>query len=76
LSNFGQNTGQVQVKFMRGRVLACVIAAAAIVAQVRKLGNVTICKGPLFRNRWKDCTIAFAVATGVANLNLPPGLFG
>ena len=55
-------------------VLAGVVATPTIVAEIGKLGKVTIQKGTMALQGWKHGTKAFAISTGVTDVGLAPGL--
>ena len=61
---------QVEGEFMRFRILAGIIAAAAIVAEIGELGDVAEREGALAVDCRKDGAEALAIAAGVADLDL------
>ena len=69
-SDFGQSRRDVQVELMRRGVLAGIIAAPAVVAEIGQLRQVAISKGLLPGHGWKNRAEPLAVAAGVADLDL------
>ena len=73
LPDIGQRLRQVQVELVRGGVLAGVVAAAAVVAEVRQLREVAVAEGALGVQCREHRTIALAIAAGIADLGLAAG---
>ena len=69
-----QGAGQIEGKFMRFGVLAGVISATAVVAQVCDLRDVRVREGPQPGDRWEGRAIAFAITARIADPQLPPRL--
>src|SRR5713101_5484768 len=59
---------------MRGRVLAGVIAAAAIMAKVREIAQIAGRELPPQFNRGKNSAISLAITAGVTDFYEAPGL--
>jgi len=74
LAHLGQGSREIQGKFMRLGILARIVAATTIVAQVCEMADIAIGKGFLTCQRGKDRAEAFAIAAGVTNLGLAAGL--
>ena len=73
-ADFGQGRGDVQGKGVRLGILAGVIAAAAVVAEIGQLREVRVAEGAFAEHRRKHVAIALAIAAGVADLRLAPRL--
>ncbi len=72
----GQHPRQVQVELVRRGVLAGVIAAAAVVAEVCELREISVGEGALSVDRREHRAEALAVAACVADLDLAADLRG
>ena len=70
LPHFGERRRQVEGELVRLRVLAGVVAAAAVVAEVGELRDVARGEDLLAGHRGEDGAIALAIAAGVADLDL------
>src|SRR5207249_5440737 len=63
---------EVELELVRRRVLAGVVARAAVVAEVGEISEVIFGEGEPPLQRRKDRTIAFAIAARIANARHPP----
>ena len=69
-----QDFGQIQRELVRRSVLAGVIAAAAIVAEVGEIAQIAAGELAAQFDGRKDGAIAFAIPAGVADFHEAPGL--
>src|SRR5690606_11915072 len=70
-AEFSEDARNVEIELVRGGVLAGIIAAAAIVTEVRQLDEIAVGEGAVQRDGGKDGAITLAIAAGVADLDLP-----
>ena len=70
----GEDARDVHRELVRRDVLAGIIATPAVVAKMRELHDVAIGEDTLPVDRREDGAIAFAIAAGIADLDLPAGL--
>ena len=62
-----EHLGKIHLEFVRRRVLAGVIARAAVVTEIGEVREVAFGEAQAALERWKDCAEAFAIPAGVAD---------
>ena len=70
----GECLGDIDPKGMRRRVLAGVVAALAAMTEIGEVGEIRPGEFTAHRHGGEDGAIAFAIAAGIADFHLPPGL--